>query len=211
VGLDQGLELARIIHETIEEDQDSVVKCPIVVVVDVPSQAYGYKEEFYGLSFTCAASVEAYAQARMAGHPVITVIVKNAISGAFLAQGLQGSYFIALDDDQVTVHAMSKKSAAKITKRSTDDLASAADAVPAIAYDIHSFNCLGAVRELLKLKNHDHPDETDVKAMSEAIIRGIADSRAHKNTLDNRLETENAKEWRKLTINIKKQMSENWN
>lgn len=105
---------------------------------------------------------------------------------------------------------MSKKSAAKITKRSADDLDSAAAAVPAIAYDIHSFNCLGAVRALLKLENHDQPTEADLEVMKENIVKGIADSRANGNSLKNRLETENAAKWRKLSIDIRKNMKENW-
>lgn len=210
VGLQQGLYVAAAVDETVAMDKDSEVKRPIIAVVDVPSQAYGYKEEFYGLSFTCAAAVNAYVSARMAGHPIITLIVGNAISGAFLAHGLQGSYFISLDDETITVHAMSKKSAAKITKRSADDLDSAAAAVPAIAYDIHSFNCLGAVRALLKLENHDQPTEADLEVMIENIVKGIADSRANGNSLKNRLETENAAKWRKLSIDIRKNMKENW-
>ena len=36
--------------------------------------------------------------------------------------GLQGSYMLSLDDETITVHAMSKKSAARITKRSIADM-----------------------------------------------------------------------------------------
>lgn len=133
VGLQQGWELARLIHQAVEEDADSEIKRPLVAVVDVPSQAYGYLEEKNGIFLSCAASVNAYAMARHKGHPVITVIVGNAVSGAFLAHGLQGSYMISLDDETITVHAMSKKSAARITKRSIEDMDKAADSVAAIA------------------------------------------------------------------------------
>lgn len=134
VGLQQGWELARLIRQAVEEDENREYKRPLIAVVDVPSQAYGYLEEKNGIFLSCAASVNAYAMARHKGHPVITVIVGNAISGAFLAHGLQGSYMLSLDDDTITVHAMSKKSAARITKRSIEDMDKAADSVAAIAY-----------------------------------------------------------------------------
>lgn len=210
VGLEQGWELARLIREVMEEDRDKETKRPLIALVDVPSQAYGYKEELNGLFLSCAASVDAYASARAAGHPVITVIVGNAISGAFLAHGLQGSYMIALDDEKVTVHAMSKKSAARITKRSVDDMDAAANAVPAIAYDIRSFYCLGAVNRLITLENHEQPTEKDLYQMREEIRQGIAFSRAHGNTLSYRLETENAGTWRALSIQIRRMMKEEW-
>ena len=210
VGLQQGWELARLIRQAVEEDNDSPEKRALIAVVDVPSQAYGYLEEYHGIFLSCAASVNAYAMARHAGHPVITVIVGNAISGAFLAHGLQGSHMIALDDETITVHAMSKKSAARITKRSIEDMDKAADSVAAIAYDIHSFNCLGAVNTLLKFPDHDHPSEDDVRVMKEKIAEGIRESEANGNTLDYRLKTPNAPKYRALSIQVRRQMAEAW-
>ena len=210
VGLQQGWELARLIRQTIEEDRDAAKKRPLIALVDVPSQAYGYLEEREGIFLSCGAAVNAYADARQAGHAVITVIVGNAISGAFLAHGLQGSYMIALDDDKVTVHAMSKQSAARITKRSISDMDQAAGNVAAIAYDIRSFNCLGAVCRLLKLGNHDAPSKEDAEAMKAAILEGIGRSEENGNTLAYRLKTPNASVYRALSIQVREQMAKEW-
>lgn len=210
VGLQQGWELARLIRQAVAEDEHSERKRPFIAVVDVPSQAYGYLEEKNGIFLSCAAAVNAYAMARHKGHPVITVIVGNAISGAFLAHGLQGSYMISLDDETVTVHAMSKKSAARITKRSIEDMDQAADSVPAIAYDIHSFNCLGALNELVKFCDHDHPSEEDAEVMKQKIMEGIRFSRENGNALDSRLRTENAGVYRRLSIEVRRKMEEEW-
>lgn len=211
VGLQQGWELARLIRQVIEEDKDQPEKRAIIALVDVPSQAYGYREEYHGIFLSCAASVNAYADARHAGHPVVTFIVGNAISGAFLAHGLQGSYMLSLDDETITVHAMSKKSAARITKRSIADMNDAADKVAAIAYDIHSFYRLGAVNKLLKFADHDSPAETDVEAVKAELIKGIAESRKNGNTLAYRLKTENGADYRKLSIEVRRRMKEEWN
>lgn len=208
-GLEQGYEVARCIREVIKEDEGKIPR-PIISVVDVPSQAYGYKEELLGIFLSCASSVDAYVSARLSGHPVITFIVGNAISGAFLAHGLQGSYMISLDDDTITVHAMSKKSAARITKRSISDMDKSAEAVPAIAYDIHSFNCLGAVNSLLKLSNHDNPSKEDIDKIKAEIAKGIGISRENGNTLKYRLDTENAAIYRKLSTKVRERLKELW-
>ena len=93
--------MAQILNHIYEEDQNKTVKRPIVVVIDVPSQAYGYNEELIGIHVALANSAAAYAKLRQAGHPVIGVVVGNAISGAFLAHGLQSSRLIALNSDAI--------------------------------------------------------------------------------------------------------------
>jgi hypothetical protein len=45
VGLLEGWTLAKVVNETIAADADQPVKRPIVAVIDVPSQAYGRREE----------------------------------------------------------------------------------------------------------------------------------------------------------------------
>lgn len=209
VGLEQGWEIAKCIREAMKEDEGKVPR-PIIAVVDTPSQAYGYKEELLGIFLSCASAVDAYASARLAGHPVVTFIVGNAISGAFLAHGLQGSYIISLDDNKVAVHAMSKKSAARITKRSISDMDKAAADVPAIAYDIHSFNCLGALNHLIKVNNHDAPVKEDINIIKAELIKGIKTSRENRNTLKYRLKTENARVYRKLSIEVREKLKEKW-
>jgi malonate decarboxylase beta subunit len=209
IGLQQGFEIARCVWEAIKEDKGKTPR-PIIAVVDSPSQAYGYKEELLGIFLSCASAVDAYTTARIKGHPVVTFIVGNAISGAFLAHGLQGSYMISLDDDTIAVHAMSKKSAARITKRSISDMDKAAAEVPAIAYDIHSFNKLGALNSLLKVSNHEAPLKEDIDIIKAEFIKGISASRENGNTLKYRLETENAKVYRTLSIQVRKKLKELW-
>jgi malonate decarboxylase beta subunit len=209
VGLQQGWEVARCIRQVMAEDEGKKPR-PIIAVVDVPSQAYGYKEELLGIFLSCASAVDAYASARLKGHPVITFIVGNAISGAFLAHGLQGSYMISLEDESITVHAMSKKSAARITKRSISDLDKSADAVPAIAYDIHSFNCLGALNCLLKVSDHEVPTKEDIDIVLGELEKGIRESRNRSNLLSYRLETENAKIYRVHSIKVREKLKELW-
>ena len=61
VGLEQGWLLARTVRKAIAEDAQSGTRRPIVAIVDVKSQAYGYREETLGIHLACAAAVDAYA------------------------------------------------------------------------------------------------------------------------------------------------------
>ncbi len=127
VGLVEGYEMGHLLETVYQEDKEKAIKRPIIAVIDVPSQAYGYNEELIGIHAALANSAAAYAKLRQAGHPVIGFIAGNAISGAFLAHGLQSSRLIALNSEKITVQAMSKESASRVTKRSIAAIEAAAE------------------------------------------------------------------------------------
>ena len=49
----------------------------------------------------------------MKGHPVIALVIGNAISGGFLTHGYQANRILAFDDAGVVIHAMHKEAAAR--------------------------------------------------------------------------------------------------
>src|SRR5215208_1924521 len=110
LGLEEGWALARHVREAVAVDDGD--RRAIVAVVDVPGQPYGYREELLGLHLALAAAVDAYATARLAGHPVVALAVGQAISGAFLAHGMQAHRILALEDPGVAVQVMSERSTA---------------------------------------------------------------------------------------------------
>jgi malonate decarboxylase gamma subunit len=175
VGLVEGWQLARAVQEIIERDHDSAVKRPIVAVIDVPSQAYGRREEACGIHQALAAAAGAYAEARLAGHPVIGLIVGLAMSGAFLAHGYQANRLIALDDPAVMVHAMGKASAARVTLRSVEALERLAASVPPMAYDIGNFASLGILWKVLRLTNLAVPQPEDLAQVQRALEAALTD------------------------------------
>jgi malonate decarboxylase gamma subunit len=71
------------------------------------------REETAAIFLAAAAAANAYADARVAGHPVISLVVGHAISGGFLTHGYQANRILALDDDGVIIHAMHKEAAAR--------------------------------------------------------------------------------------------------
>jgi malonate decarboxylase gamma subunit len=175
VGLVEGWQLAQAVHEVIDADRDAAVKRPLVAVIDVVSQAYGRREEAYGIHQALAGAAGAYAQARLAGHPVIGLIVGQAMSGAFLAHGYQANRLIALDDPGVAVHAMGKASAARVTLRSVEALEELAASVPPMAYDIRSYASLGMLWKVLGPGDADAPDEQQIALVRGALEAALAD------------------------------------
>ncbi|NYT67049.1 biotin-independent malonate decarboxylase beta subunit/biotin-independent malonate decarboxylase gamma subunit,TIGR03134 [Pusillimonas noertemannii] len=180
---------------------------PIVAVLDVPSQAYGRLEEGLGLHQALAAVVDAAAQARLAGHPFIGLIVGKAISGGFLALGCQANRLIALRDPGVQVHAMGKASAARITQRTVEQLETLAAAVPPMAYDIDSYAGLGMLWQTMQARNADQPTVEDLAAARVLLCEAVADIRADaRRDLSSRLGAEN----RSASSRVRERMRELW-
>jgi malonate decarboxylase gamma subunit len=177
VGLIEGWELARAVGEVIKAERSQAQKRAIVAVIDVTSQAYGRREEGYGIHLALAAAAGAYAQARLAGHPVIGLIVGKAMSGAFLAHGYQANRLIALSDPEVMVHAMGKASAARITQRSVADLEAFAARIPPMAYDIDNFASLGLLWRCLALRDPDLPAGDDLDQVEKTLVEALSDIR----------------------------------
>lgn len=178
VGLIEAWQLARAVREVIAADAANSSKRPIVAVTDVASQAYGRREEAYGIHQALAGAAAAYAEARLAGHPVIGLIVGKAMSGALLAHGYQANRLIALDDPGVMVHAMGKAAAARVTLRSVEELDALAADIPPMAYDIGSFAQLGLLWRLLRVANPDLPTAADLDRVDTCLVEALADIRA---------------------------------
>lgn len=207
VGLVEGWEIAQAVQQQIEADRDRSDKTPLVAVIDVTSQAYGRREEAFGIHQALAAAAGAYAEARLAGHPVIGLLVGKAISGAFLAHGYQANRLIAIRDDQVQVHAMGKESAARITMRSVDALEALASKIPPMAYDIDNFASLGLLWRTLQLQSPDAPSPVDVTTVQTTLNEALADIRSDpERGLNSRLGARN----RQATVKVRDLLREQW-
>lgn len=189
VGLLEGWGLAKAVDDAIIADRDKAQKRPVIAIVDVPSQAYGRREEALGIHQALAGAADAYARARLAGHPVIALLVGKAMSGAFLAHGYQANRLIALRDPGVMVHAMGKASAARVTLRSVEELEALASSVPPMAYDIDSYASLGLLWETLSVQQIEQPTAEDLTRVGECLKQAIGDIAA--TDLSNRLGAKN--------------------
>jgi malonate decarboxylase beta subunit len=210
LGLEEGWALARHVREAVAEDGDGDRRA-LVSVVDVPGQPYGYREELLGLHLALASAVDAYATARMVGHPVVALVVGQAISGAFLAHGMQANRILALEDPGVTVQVMSKRSTARVTQRSVDELDEIAEEVPATAYDITSFARLGALHRLIQGVEADEPDAEDVETVRNALAEAISSAR-HEGSIDlsGRLASPEAHQHRSASLHVRERLAKEW-
>ncbi|HAT1680528.1 TPA: biotin-independent malonate decarboxylase subunit gamma [Klebsiella oxytoca] len=177
VGLLEGWTLAKVVNETIDADTGHSTRRPVVAVIDVPGQAYGRREEAFGIHQALAGAAGAYARARLAGHPVIGLIVGKAMSGAFLAHGYQANRLIAFNNKDVMIHAMGKESAARITLRTVDALEKLAATIPPMAYDIRNYASLGLLSALLNISDPDEPSAQDITLVNAALNQAISEAR----------------------------------
>ena len=208
LGLEEGWALARFVREAVTEDGD---RRAIVAIVDVPGQPYGYREELLGLHLALASAVDAYATARLAGHPVVALVVGQAISGAFLAHSLQANRILALGDPGVAVQVMSKRSTARVTRRDVEELDEIAEKVPATAHDVGSFARLGALHQLIEGVDADAPGEEGVETVRDALAETISSVRHDGSTdLAGRLASPEARRHRESSLRVRERLAEGW-
>jgi malonate decarboxylase beta subunit len=210
LGLEEGWALARRVREAVVEDLDDDRRA-LVAVVDVPGQPYGYREELLGLHLALAAAVDAYATARLAGHPVVALVVGQAISGAFLAHGMQANRILALEDPDVAVQVMSKRSTARVTRRRVEELDEIAKEVPATAFDVTSFAQLGALHRLIDGVDAAAPDAEDIETVRDALAEAIFSARHDDSTdLSSRFASLEARQYRDASLRVRERLAEEW-
>jgi malonate decarboxylase beta subunit len=211
VGFTECAALARQFREIAVDDANRAERRAIVAVVDLPSQAYGRIEEMTGLHQAIAAVVDATEAARVAGHPIVALVVGQALSGGFLAHGLQASQILALDDPGVVIHAMHRQAAAHITLRTVAQLDELGKTIPPLSYDVRVWATLGFCDSLLKVGSAESPTHDDVQTVAQAISGAVARARSGPADLSNRLESADARKNRKASRAVRDTLSRQWN
>jgi biotin-independent malonate decarboxylase gamma subunit len=210
VGLAEGWMLAKQIRDVIRADSDGE-KRAIVAIVDVPSQAYGRREELLGIFLAAAAATDAYVSARLTGHPVISLVVGHAISGGFLTHGVQANRLLAFDDPGVMIHAMARKAAALVTRRTVEELDQLAEKVIPLSYKIEDYARFGMLHKLIRDIDPDSPSTEQVERVQADVLAAISDARAGRRDLSNRLQSESARTNRCATLEVRRRLAEQWN
>jgi malonate decarboxylase gamma subunit len=210
VGLEQGWRLARTVRDVVEADADAPRRRPIVAIVDVKSQAYGYREEMLGIHLACAAAIDAYASARLAGHPIVALIVGPAMSGAFLAHGYQANRILALDAPGTTVHAMGKEAAARVTRRCVEALDALAETITPMSYSLTGFAKLGLLDQLIERVDADAPTEEQIARVRGIVAEAAASARSGPVDLSRRLASDSARTTRAASIEVRQRMALQW-
>ena len=203
MGIDEGFGVAAAVSAT-------PAGSAILVIVDVPGQAFGIREEAVGLQRALAASAQAYVRARRGGHPVLTLVVGKAISGAFLAHGLQGGWVGALDDRAIEIHVMSEPAVARVTRMEREDLARVAKEIPATARDIRTFATFGAVDRIFAVGDPDAPSDADLDEVVRTLAGVLQTPKLGvRNPLD-RLGAADAMQTRALARRVREELQAQW-
>lgn len=202
--------LARTVRDIMSEDAGAGHRRAIVAVVDLPSQAYGRIEEMAGLHQAIAVAVDAYAAARREGHPVVALVVGTALSGGFLAHGLQAQQILALDDPGVEIHAMHQAAAARVTLRTVDQLDELAETVVPLSYRVRDWARLGFCDGLLPVDDGDSPTPGDVMTVRWTLAQAIEDARTGPRDLSNRLDSQAATTTRAASRRVRDTMAGQW-
>lgn len=206
VGVEEGWTIARYGREVIAER--GPIKRPIIAIVDHPGQAYGLREEMLGIFLSCAAAADMYVAARLAGHPIVSLVVGQAFSGGFLAHGYQAHRILALDAPGVSIHAMGRKAAARITRRSLAEWGELSEKILPMSYDIRACAKLGIVHRLIKVANAAEPDAADLKRVRSALSTAIAEVRRETSTLPK--ENSVPSKYRKASLEVVRRLDEQW-
>jgi len=206
LGLEQAWALAACIEEFVEAERRAGTRRPIFAIVDTPGQAFGRIEEQLCISAAAAAAIEAYAAAMRAGHPVLTLVVGRAVSGAFLAHGFQSDHILAFADKEVSLYAMSAQSIARITKRTIAEVHAAAAATLPMSFDIHDAYKLGVIDRLIEDVDVDEPSSEDIARVHSYLAEALSAQPRH--------ETENARlsqnPFRQSTLAVLEKMRLQW-
>lgn len=212
VGLEEAYALASHIRALIQEDEGKPKeeKRPIIAIVDVKSQAYGRREETVGIFLAAATAADAYATARMKGHPVVSLITGHAFSGGFLTHGYQANRLVAFDDKEVVIHAMHEEAAARITRRSVADLLRLGHEIPPMSYDVHDYARLGLLHELLHMESPEEPVESEVAKVRQSLTNAVADCANGETDLSSRWKNPQANVMRKAGNAVRELMEQEW-
>jgi malonate decarboxylase beta subunit len=208
-GVEEGWAIASCIQTAVQQDAGHTPRA-ILAIVDVPGQAFGFHEEVLAIHQALAASVDAYATARSAGHPVIALIVGKAISGAFLAHGMQAGYIFALDDPQIEIHVMSSASVARVTRRTLEEVIELEKQLPAIARDVHSFTSLGGIDRLLSCNSADSPDSETITRVRNELAQAFQKLRQSPRQPHDRLDSASARDSRRMSHLVRAKLEAQW-
>ena len=164
-----------------------------------------------GIHLACAAAVDAYASARLAGHPIVALIVGPAMSGAFLAHGYQADRILALDAPGTMVHAMGKEAAARVTRRCVEALDALGETITPMSYSLTGgFAKLGLLDRLIEDIDADAPTGTQIARVRAALVEAVASAREGSRELARRLNSETARATRAASIDVRNRLAMQW-
>jgi hypothetical protein len=132
-------------------------------------------------------------------------------SGGYLTHGAQSNRLLAFNDPGVVIHAMSKKAAALVTRRTVAELDNLAEKVIPMSYRIEDYAKLGTLYKLIGGVNVDAPEPDQIERVRADLLWAIGDARSGQRDLSCRLQSEAARKNRMATLEVRRRLAEQWN
>ena len=136
------LALSGTILDTLEQHPGR----PLVFLVDTCGQALSRSQELLCLNGSLAHLAQCVDLARRQGHPSLSLVTANAVSGGFLSFGLMADRCYALADAQVRV--MDLKAMARVTKIAHERLLELAISSPIFAPGAENYRRMGGIEAI---------------------------------------------------------------
>jgi len=136
------LALAGFILDTIEQHPGR----PVVFLVDTCGQALSRSQELLCLNGSLAHLASCVDLARRQGHPSLSLVTANAVSGGFLSFGLMADRAYALAEAQVRV--MDLRAMARVTKIAHERLVELAASSPIFAPGAESYRRMAGIEAI---------------------------------------------------------------
>ena len=105
---------------------------------------------------------------------------------------------------------MHKAAAARVTRRSVEELEKLAKTIVPMSYDIRDYAKLGLLHKLLHLENPVNPSAQEISYVQGELIAAIEDARRSPVDLRIRLESKEALETRKASILVRAKLEAQW-
>ena len=108
------------------------------------------------------------------------------------------------------VHAMAKNAAARVTRRTVEELDKLAETVIPMSYKIEDYAKLGTLYKLIDGVNVDSPQPKQVDQVRADLLAAIADARSGQRDLSNRLQSQGAHTNRSATLVVRQRLAAEW-
>jgi malonate decarboxylase gamma subunit len=119
---------------------------PILLTVDTNGQRPSRHDELLGLDGYLALIAKCLHLARLRGHPILSLVYGNAVSGGFLATNMFADACFALPGTQIQV--MNLPAMARITKLDLDRLRTLSHTSPVFAPGVENYLRMGAIQDI---------------------------------------------------------------
>src|SRR5260370_40931807 len=105
------------------------------------------------------------------------------------------------------IHAMAKKAAALVTRRSVEELDKLAEKGIPMSYKVEDYAKLGTLYKLIDGVNVDSPEPRHVEQVRADLLAAIADARSGQRDLSNRLQSQGAQTNRSATLVVRQRLA----